>query len=186
MVGSRFCNLTNPEVIRTEKDLVEVNECKNEYAGYFVMGGLRKTLISQNYSKPDHDIVVSSRLKTTSVVKSMCQIRSKAPDGTMVAHRVFIMNAHTNKLAHSDRRIYVKIGDRSKPTSTIYDQHHWNQRHFCFPYGLRSSSSAQSLSAVQSLSGWIVSSDHQCHHWTSRRHRFRGRSLRSFHFPRRR
>jgi DNA-directed RNA polymerase beta subunit len=119
MVGSKFCNLTNPNLIASQKDLAAVNECSQDFMGYFVMGGNERNLISQNYLKANNELVISTKLGTTQTVKSACVIRSKAPDGTMTAIRVFVMNAASNKLANSDRRIYVRIGDWMK--ANVYD-----------------------------------------------------------------
>lgn len=119
MVGSQFCNLTNRSLIASKKDLTAVNECSSDYMGYFIMGGNERNLISQNYLKANNEIVIATKLGTTQTVKAACVIRAKAPDGTMTAIRVFIMNAASNKLANSDRRIYVRIGDWMK--ANVYD-----------------------------------------------------------------
>ena len=109
MVGSSFCNLTNPELIKTEEDIVRVKECSDDYMGYFVMGGNQKNLISQNYLKPNHEIVITSKMGTTTYFKTVCNIRCKGVDGTMTMHKVFVMTSAVNKIKHSDRRIYVNM-----------------------------------------------------------------------------
>lgn len=120
MVGSQWCNLSNSHLISSEKDLIAVKEHANEFMGYFVIAGNNRNLISQNYLKRDFEMVISSKLGTTTELKSACMMRSSAPDGTMTAHRVFIMSSSSNNLSHSSQRIYVKIGDWMD--KNIYDK----------------------------------------------------------------
>lgn len=106
MVGSRFCNLST---LRSQEELVEVGGCATEHVAYFVTNGLQKTLIAQNYLKPDRDLSILAKLGTQQYTKTVCNVRSKGLDGAMTMHKVFIMTTATNKVKHSDRRIYMKM-----------------------------------------------------------------------------
>jgi len=106
MVGSKFCNLST---LRSIEELVDVGGCATDHVAYFVTNGLQKTLIAQNYLKPDRDLSILAKMGTQQYTKTVCGVRSKGLDGTMTTHKVFIMTSATNKVKHSDRRLYVKM-----------------------------------------------------------------------------
>lgn len=106
MVGSEFCNLST---VRSIEELTSVHGCKDEHVAYFVTNGLQKTLIAQNYLKPDRDLSILAKMGTQQYTKTVCNVRSKGLDGAMTMHKVFVMTSATNKVKHSDRRLYIKM-----------------------------------------------------------------------------
>ena len=107
MVGSAWCNLTS---ITNIQDLVSVaRECPNDYVGYFIINGLKKVLIAQNYLKPNHMLVIMSKMGSHQYLKTVCSVRSKGSDGTMSMHKTFVMSDAVDKVKHSDRRLYINM-----------------------------------------------------------------------------
>lgn len=106
MVGSSFCNLST---ITNQRDLVRVQECSADYMGYFIIKGNEKVLIGQNYLKANDTVCILSKMGTLSYSKTTCNIRSRGSDGMMIMHKVYIMTDSSNKVKHSDRRIYIQM-----------------------------------------------------------------------------
>lgn len=107
MVGSAYCNLST---IQTQQQLVDVKEDSCEYMGFFVIKGNERNLISQNYLKPNSEIVITSKMGSSQLGRrTCCNNRSVGPDGMTALHRIYIASNHSNKITHSDRRIYVQM-----------------------------------------------------------------------------
>jgi len=104
MLGSQFDNLSD---VRTEEELKLLGEDPKDFMGYFIVGGYRKVLITQNYLASNKPICISaskgSEYKTTS------QIRSRGADLSIAQLETFIMNSGKARLRSSDKRIYVKL-----------------------------------------------------------------------------
>jgi DNA-directed RNA polymerase beta subunit len=117
MVGSAYCNLAS---ITSMNDLVSVaHECPTDYLGYFIINGLKKVLIAQNYLKPNHMLVIMSKMGSTQYMKTVCSVRSKGSDGTMSMHKTFVMSDAVDKVKHSDRRLYMQM---EWTTKNAYDK----------------------------------------------------------------
>jgi DNA-directed RNA polymerase beta subunit len=117
MVGSAFCNLAS---IRSMEELVgTAHECPTDYLGYFIINGLKKVLIAQNYLKPNHMLVIMSKMGSTQYMKTVCSVRSKGSDGTMSMHKTFVMSDAVDKVKHSDRRLYMQM---EWTTKNAYDK----------------------------------------------------------------
>lgn len=107
MVGSAWCNLSS---ITSLEELVSVaRECTTDYVGYFIINGLKKVLIAQNYLKANHMLVIMSKMGSTQYMKTVCSVRSKGNDGTMSMHKTFVMSDAVDKVKHSDRRLYINM-----------------------------------------------------------------------------
>jgi len=113
MLGSKFDNLTNHEIIRNVEDLKLKGEDPKDFVGYFIVNGYEKNLITQVYRINNAPICIPLKgtAKTISSTdsKPVCEIMSKGADWTISPVKVFIMSASNNKLRNSDKRIYVHM-----------------------------------------------------------------------------
>lgn len=117
-VGSAFCNLTDPQLIKSLEDYQDVGGCSTEFLGYFVVTGNKYHFISQNYLKDNTPIcrVRKYKIDEEKHLYTNCDLKSRGINGSIYKVSCFIMNGSGAKMNRNDSKIYVQIGAFVKET----------------------------------------------------------------------
>jgi DNA-directed RNA polymerase beta subunit len=116
MLGTKFDNLSilqRKEIVHGDEDPFEELKAKGEYPedlmGYFIVKGYEKTLIAQNYLKPNKPICVQVKRGSGDEKKIVSQIRSKGANRDVSKVEVFIMSAGKGEFKDINKRLYLKM-----------------------------------------------------------------------------